>query len=61
DPNGSGVILDVSDGGSPVGSIIVEGSAAQSLKGLSLGGGDFELTTDPALISFHGAGEFLFG
>ncbi|MEL6679081.1 MAG: SGNH/GDSL hydrolase family protein, partial [Pseudomonadota bacterium] len=27
DPNGSGVILDVSDGGSPVGSIIVEGSA----------------------------------
>ena len=57
---GPGVRLDVADGiGGTIGAINVEGAAAQSLKGASLGGGVFDLTDDETFVVFSADGDLL--
>ncbi|MEO1471797.1 MAG: SGNH/GDSL hydrolase family protein, partial [Pseudomonadota bacterium] len=53
DGAGGAVVLSVDDGtGGVLGLIEVEGTGAAALKGAALGGGTFELTTDPVLVQY---------
>ncbi|MEO0763201.1 MAG: hypothetical protein AAFZ09_15590, partial [Pseudomonadota bacterium] len=53
DGAGGAVVLSVDDGtGDVLGLIEVEGTGAAALKGAALGGGTFELTTDPVLVQY---------
>ncbi len=57
-----GVILAVGDGvGGLIGTIAVEGGGASSLRGVDLGGGEFDLAEDDALISFFVDTDYLLG